>query len=319
MYLALLGFCIQFTTVAQIPISHYSIYFGSTVYQHQPVLTLRKFKQAGQTKYWGVNINTLQTLLLDSTMVKINRSNLSQLNNTYANSPYIKAVNNVKAQPFTLQDAGLTYGQLKEQGITLTIDLCPSHKPLDRKIFSTLIQTYADTGQPVPVAISISGRFLLSHAYDLDWLNTLEKNGKIKITWINHTYSHFYTPKIPLDKNFMLTPGININFEVMALEKALLERNILPSVFFRFPGLVADKPIVQTITNFGLIPVGSNAWLAKGQLAKNNSIVLIHGNGNEPLGVKDFLTLLNTNKKKAPNKQWMMYGLPESIKNRFEK
>ncbi|MBN1984057.1 MAG: hypothetical protein JW795_21185 [Chitinivibrionales bacterium] len=45
----------------------------------------------------------------------------------------------------------------------------------------------------------------------------------------------------------------------------MVENDLLPSVFFIFPGLVSDRTIVAQIVSFGLIPIGSDAWLGKGQ------------------------------------------------------
>ncbi|RWU10310.1 polysaccharide deacetylase family protein [Pedobacter chitinilyticus] len=303
---------------AQNTIYHYTVYYGSARDQGQQLIILRKFRQLNKTKYFAVNVNSLQTLLIDSTAVSVIPATWYQLSTTFSKTPYYKAIAKANAQSFSLQDAGLIHGFPKEQGITLTIDLCPSHKPLDRSIFSSLVAAYAKVEQPVPVALSISGKFLLNHQNDINWLKQLEINGQIKITWINHTFTHYYSPKEPLADNFLLKPGTNISYEVLALEKALLSSGSLPSVFFRFPGLVSDNTVVQNITGFGLIPIGSDAWLAKGQTANNGSIVLIHGNGNEPLGVQDFIKLLNSNKNKVLKQQWLMYDLGETVKDEFQ-
>lgn len=303
---------------AQNTIHHYAVYYGSARDQGQQLIILRKFHQLNKTKYFAVNVYSLQTLLIDSTAVSVIPATWPQLSTTFSKTPYFKAIAKANAQSFSLQDAGLIHGFPKEQGITLTIDLCPSHKPLDRSIFSSLVTVYAKIEQPVPVALSISGKFLLTHQDDINWLKQLENNGQIKITWINHTFTHYYSPKEPLADNFLLKPGTNISYEVLALEKALLSSGSLPSVFFRFPGLVSDNAVVQNITGFGLIPIGSDAWLAKGQAVNNGSIVLIHGNGNEPLGVQDFIKLLNSNKNKVLKQQWLMYDLGETVKDEFQ-
>lgn len=302
---------------AQNTIDKYIVKYGSVNIKGQQLVTLRKFHQSGKTKYLAVNVNSLQTLLVDSATVLINNVTWPQLTSIFSKTPYFKALAKANTQSFNLQDAGLIHGFPNEKGITLTIDLCPSHKPLDRSIFSSLI-SYIKIEQPVPVALSISGKFLLTHQNDIDWLRQLEKNGQIKITWINHTFTHYYNPKVPLADNFLLKPGTNISYEVLALEKALLDNGFLPSVFFRFPGLVSDNAVVQNITNLGLIPIGSDAWLAKGQAAKNGSIVLIHGNGNEPLGVQDFIKLLKSKDNSMLNQQWLMYDLRETVKDEFQ-
>ena len=158
---------------------------------------------------------------------------------------------------------------------------------------------------------------MLTHTEDIDWLKNLVKQKDITITWVNHTYNHHYDPNLPLTKNFLLEPGTDIDFEILGTEIAMLQHGLMPSVFFRFPGLVSDAKMVQAVTGYGLIPIGSDAWLAKGQAAHAGSLVLIHGNGNEPIGVKDFINLLKTQQSQVINKEWLLYDLRESVKNEF--
>jgi hypothetical protein len=124
--------------------------------------------------------------------------------------------------------------------------------------------------------------------------------------------------KAPLKENFLLEPGTDISYEVLETEKAMLKNGLQPSVFFRFPGLVSDQQLVYKITDFGLIPVGTDAWLAKGQQPQAGSIVLIHGNGNEPTGVNDFIKLLQSKTRAIANKQWLLYDLRESVDQEFQ-
>ncbi|MXV51086.1 hypothetical protein GS399_08900 [Pedobacter sp. HMF7647] len=88
-------------------------------------------------------------------------------------------------------------------------------------------------------------------------------------------------------------------------------------MFFRFPGLVSDQQIVDKVLSYGLIPVGSDAWLAKGEQAKTGSIVLIHGNGNEEIGVQDFIQLLKKEQVDIKNKQWLLYDLRQGLEREF--
>ncbi|MCX6270788.1 MAG: hypothetical protein NTU44_06140 [Bacteroidetes bacterium] len=81
----------------------------------------------------------------------------------------------------------------------------------------------------------------------------------------------------------------------------------------RFTGLISDKEIYNRILKFGLIPVGSDAWLAKGQWPVNGSIVLIHANGNEPVGVKDFINLLKKERNEALSRHRELLDLRESL------
>ncbi|MNT87847.1 hypothetical protein D3C86_1607280 [compost metagenome] len=70
---------------------------------------------------------------------------------------------------------------------------------------------------------------------------------------------------------------------------------------------------MEEVLGFGLIPIGSDAWLAKGQHAQDGSIVLIHANGNEEVGVQDFIQLLNSEQKNIRNKRWILHDLHEGV------
>lgn len=61
----------------------------------------------------------------------------------------------------------------------------------------------------------------------------------------------------------------------------MLKNGLVPSVFFRCPGLVFGRAVSEKLLSYGLISVGSDVWLAKGQQVRNGSIVLIPGNGNK--------------------------------------
>jgi hypothetical protein len=303
---------------AQNEVSNYVTYIATANYKNTDVVILRKFERAGQKYFLVADSNTLETQIISAKGLNEIPCTWEQLNERYKDKPYIRALGFAKTQSFAIQDAGIIHGYPKEKGITLTIDLCPSHKPLDRVIFNSLITEFSNIEKPVPIALSLSGRFMLTHSEDLIWLKSLEDEGEIRITWINHTYNHHYDPDVPLQDNFLLKPGTDIDFEVLGTEIAMIEHGLLPSVFFRFPGLVSDNTIVGKIIQYGLIPIGSDAWLAKGQQSASGSIVLIHGNGNEPTGVADFIKLLKSEKNEVLQKQWLLYDLRESIDDEFK-
>jgi hypothetical protein len=64
--------------------------------------------------------------------------------------------------------------------------------------------------------------------------------------------------------------------------------------------LVANEAALSITQELGLIPLGSNAWLNKGEKPQPGSIVLIHGNGNEPRGVHLFMKALEQKKLSEP-------------------
>jgi hypothetical protein len=96
-------------------------------------------------------------------------------------------------------------------------------------------------------------------------------------------------------------------------EKELIDKGQIPSLFFRFPGLISDREIYLKVISYGLVPVGSDAWLAKNQMPSDGSIVLVHANGNEPLGLKKFFTLINNRSAGNTEREWFLYDLRESL------
>ncbi|MGK4566300.1 polysaccharide deacetylase family protein [Flavobacterium sp. 3HN19-14] len=307
-----------FNIIAQNEIGNYKVALGVVDYNNHSNIVLRKFIKKGNPFFVIVNPDNLETSVIPSEGITFEPSDWPQITEKFKKTPYIQSLETAKKQSLSTEDSGIVHGYPKEHSITLTIDLCPSHKPLDRVIFSSLINEFKKTEKPVPVGLSITGRFMLTHQDDLLWLEGLVKSGDINITWINHTYNHHFNPKKPVTDNFLLAPNTDVSFEIIGTEIALLQRGLVFSAFFRFPGLVSSPKLIDQVAAFGLIPIGSDAWLAKGQQAQSGSIVLIHGNGNEPVGVKDFINLLHTENDAVMKKQWLLYDLRESVENEFQ-
>ncbi|HEY0244847.1 MAG TPA: polysaccharide deacetylase [Mucilaginibacter sp.] len=299
-------------------IQNYQVYYGWAKHFPQDWMILRRFENEGKTFYLLVNPQTLATKIDETNFYEVKGMTIAEARTFFKSTPYQKALNKAESQSIKLQDAGIESGVPKEMGISLTADLCPSHRPLDRRIFTDIIAEFKKVEHPVPIALSITGIWMRQHQHDLEWLKQLQQNQEIYITWINHSFNHRVSLKAPLKENFLLEPGTNINYEVLETEKAMLKNGLLPSVFFRFPGLISDKQLVYQITDFGLIPIGTDAWLAKGQEPQAGSIVLIHGNGNEPVGVNDFIKLLQSKTKQIADKQWLLYDLRQSVDEEFE-
>ncbi|TEW65379.1 polysaccharide deacetylase [Mucilaginibacter phyllosphaerae] len=299
-------------------IKNYQAYYGWAKRYPQDWLILRRFENNGKPYLLMVNPQTLQTKVNDAGFYQIKPMSFAEARKLFGSTPYQKALSKAESQSVTIQDAGIERGLPKETGISLTADLCPSHRPLERKLFTDLINGFSRVEKPVPIALSVSGLWMKHHMQDLAWLKQLQANQQIYITWINHSFNHRVSSTNPLKTNFLLEPGTDINYEVLETEKLMLANGLLPSVFFRFPGLVSDQQLVYQITGFGLIPIGTDAWLAKGQQPQAGSIVLIHGNGNEPVGVNDFIKLLQSKAKAIAGKQWLLYDLRETVEEEAE-
>ncbi len=299
-------------------IHNYETFYAEARRNTENWLAIRRFDDSGKTWLLLAEPRTLITKVAEASLYALKPTTLAAAHQTFSNTAYTNALTAAEKQSATIQDAGIKQGMPKEAGINLTIDLCPSHRVLDRRIFTDVFQEFSKVEPHPPVAISVSGLWMKNHEADLNWLKQQELDGHIFIIWINHTYNHRVDPKKPLKENFLLEPGTNINYEVLETEQAMLQNGLLPSVFFRFPGLVSDAKLLYKITGFGLIPIGSDAWLAKGERAMPGSIVLIHGNGNEPIGVQDFINLLKSEQKKVTQKQWLLYDLRESLDKEYQ-
>ncbi len=181
-----------------------------------------------------------------------------------------------------LQNAGLTHGATP--GAFVTGDLCPSHRPLDRTFFDELVAQ----GPHAPVALSISGLWLVHHFEDYRWLLDEQAAGALDILWVDHTYHHPYRRGELNDHNFLLTKGVDPDAEILDTERLLVANGQTPSLFFRFPGLISSAPLMQAVRRHHLISLGADAWLALGQRPGEGSIVLVHPNGNEEAGLAMF-------------------------------
>ncbi len=209
------------------------------------------------------------------------------------NTPLRQEITELTAPPYRLQNHGLTHARTKGNGEFLTVDLCPSSRPFERGMFETVENLPQQKIGPVPVAVSITGTWLLKHPTELAWLKEQQAKGRLAITWVNHSLTHPYKPKAPLDRTFLLTPGLDTDREILEEERLMLANGITPSVFFRFPGLVADGGLITKLRRLSLIPLGADAWLAKGEVPTAGSIILVQGNGNEPAGIRRLLPLLH--------------------------
>lgn len=298
-------------------IKRYKVNYALATNANEKLIAIRSFVNGDEKCLLLVNPLTLETKIDQANRYSITPLAMGNVQAIFKKTVYIKAMDLALKSEKQLQNAGIDHSIPNEKGIALTIDLCPSHKNMDRIIFQSLIDEFKKIEQPVPLAISVSGKWMLKHVADLAWLKGLVAKNELKITWINHSYNHEVN-NLPLSENFLLAKNTNLASEVLENEKLMLKNGLTPSVFFRFPGLVSDQQIVEKIEAYGLIPIGSDAWLAKGQQPNIGSIVLIHGNGNEELGVKDFIRLLKSKLVDVKNKQWLLFDLRQGLENGLE-
>ncbi len=197
-------------------------------------------------------------------------------------------------RPPALVNAGLIHGE--GAGVFITGDLCPSHKPLDR----AFIEEVAAQGPGAPLTLAVSGAWIARHAEDFAWLQEKAHSGAIDITWANHSYSHPYVGGVKDAQNYLLRPGVDLDREIFETEKLLIAHGEVPSVFFRFPGLVSDAALLEKLKERHLVALGADSWLALGPPPRAGSIVLVHPNGNEPGGLQIFARLLKSGRMPGP-------------------
>lgn len=242
------------------------------------LIAIREFERGSKKFALTVNPDTFETAVTEETG-KDGKGIETSLDDTR----FMKALSSSEGPLTGPQDHGLRNAPI-EQAVFITIDLCPSQKKLDYELFR-FIEVYSK-GEPAPVAVALSGKWLKKHAEGLKWLINEATAKRLDITWVNHSYSHPYKGNRPHEEDFLLLDKSKFEEEALLNESLMLENGIIPSPFFRFPGLVADRELLARLKKLGLIPIGSDAWLAKGQMPKQGSVILVHGNGNEPAGVK---------------------------------
>nr|WP_218460731.1 palindromic element RPE1 domain-containing protein [Rickettsia sp. TH2014] len=230
----------------------------------------------------------LQELVILPTNKTEKENLLKKLNKT----PYIKALNKYNSAPYILQNYGVTSSMYKVKGQFLTIDMCPSSKSFEEDFFKKLVELSSKLNKPIPIAICVSGLWINKHTEEFLWLLKQQENGYLQITWVNHSFSHPYFKDKPLEDNFLLSNKDDFENEVLEAGKILVSYNIAPSPFFRFPGLVSDQTLIEKLKDLGFIPLGSNAWLAKGEKVQDGSFILVHGNSNEKAGIDLIMPML---------------------------
>ena len=262
-------------------------------------IAIRKYNQNSSNYLLVVDPYTLKTEIKTANIFKELESNKIASNKIASNAkaileetPYLKALNKFSSPPYQLENYGLIESEYSVNGMFLTIDMCPARKPFEKEFFETLVLLANKNNKPVPIALAMSGLWMQNHPEEFAWLIQQKKNNKLAITWMNHSFTHVYYPSLPFKNNFMLLQPDDFDNEIIKTEKILLKNHQVPSVFFRFPGLVADKTLILKSRALGLIPVGSNAWLMKGEVPKMRSIILVHGNSNEPPGIEKMMPLL---------------------------
>jgi hypothetical protein len=176
--------------------------------------------------------------------------------------------------------------------ITLTIDMCQSRKAWDKRLYDWARDVSAATGKPATVGVAMTGGWAKSHPTELRTLMQWQRARELDIVWINHSHTH------PLHCNaartscaFLTAASVDMRAEIFDNERLLLGQGAVPSVLFRFPGLIHNEARRRELTQASLFAIDADTWLAKGHAVRDGSVILVHGNGNEPPGISRFFSL----------------------------
>lgn len=256
-------------------------------------IVIRRFEQDGAARLLILDPNTLLTSVAKSADADTSRAAASD---EITATPFAAALKLATSPPYKLQNQGAARSSRDISGMFLTTDLCPSKAPFEKAMYEELEKLPHGKSGAAPVAIAVSGLWMERHRGELAWLKREDQEGRLRITWVNHSNRHTYEPGKPLERNFLLSAGTDFVSEVLDAERMMLANGLAPSPFFRFPGLVSDGKLVNKLREMSLIPIGSDAWLAKGEKPRPGSFILVHGNGNEPKGIRKLEELLKKGK-----------------------
>lgn len=190
----------------------------------------------------------------------------------------------------------------KQNQFAITVDLCWSLRPYESEFFECT-QKIAESGQPIDLTLFVSGRWIQQHPEEMHKLIELSRVPNLHVLWALHSWDH------PKEGDFMnaYTPE-ELEQDTLKLERALLEWGMVPSAFYRFPGLIHDVPRLCKIIDMDLFSIDCDSWVNMMMLrvpphrmpARSGSILLIHGNGNEPAGIPAFYRWLS----RRPTWRW---------------
>lgn len=280
-------------------INYQETFFPNYDKQGKLQIAIRTYNMGSDFKLVVVDPYTFETRVADASEFTTRNFNPTPANPTglfnfkeLEQTPYVKALKRYTDPPYLIENYGIKNAASLVKGVFLTIDMCPSSKNFEKSFFETLAALKQKTQLETPVGIALSGLWALRHLKEFDWLIEQQKKNNLKITWINHSFSHVYYADLPQNENFMLTPRGNFSEEILAVERILLSKGQTPSVFIRFPGLVSNENLIEQLKRFSLIPIGTDAWLAHDEPVKEGSIILVHGNSNEPKGIELLMPLI---------------------------
>lgn len=163
----------------QIP-SHYTFVFNAFYDEDgSGKIAIRQYDMADGLYYLVLNPHTYKLNIRDSKSIDLSKT-VPPLH--FQGTPYAKALLTYSFPPYRLHNYGIVQGDSASGQFFLTVDLCPSKKPLDRELFNRTIELQQSRDEAVPVAVAISGLWMRRHPQDLEWLRSQMEESKLNIT-----------------------------------------------------------------------------------------------------------------------------------------
>ncbi|AKU97405.1 hypothetical protein AKJ09_04069 [Labilithrix luteola] len=276
---------------ARVSTSAIAATFGQAIASGRTLLVTRRLTVQGIDARFVVDAASYETSVVPTAALEA-KSRPAQSGDRVGETPFAKSLATLAASHEALSHVSSDAPNLgAAEPFALTIDMCQSKKLWEERLFDWAVNLSSVRSKPTPVGIAMTGVWAKAHPDELGRLLEWEHENKLAITWINHSSTH---PLHCLDQScrnaeFLTASSVDFEEEVLGLERVLLGRGIVPSTIFRFPGLIHDEERLAQLSKLSVMPLDADAWIAKGQPIKPRAVVLVHGNGNEPEGIRGFL------------------------------
>lgn len=172
---------------------------------------------------------------------------------------------------------------------TVTVDMCQSSREWEGGFYEWLVGLGDQAGHPMSVGVVMTGLWAHRHFEQFNQLVSWQREGRLDITWVNHSYHHQLNRDGDGRYWFLTASDVDLTAEVLELETLLLRQGVMFSPLFRFPGLTHDARTLAELNDLGLFALDADGWVAKGEPIADGSVVLLHGNGNEHVGIEMFM------------------------------
>ncbi len=96
----------------------------------------------------------------------------------------------------------------------------------------------------------------------------------------------------------------------------MLENGILPSYFFRFPGLKEKDEHINTLSRLNMIAIDANQWMGKS--VKNWGILIVHSNGVVNSEVRAFSRFLQKKEQNFKIKRFAFRDIYSYFRHYFD-